>query len=62
MSVEPAPAAPLGLRFARCPACSRWRAVVRRVVTDSPVRLYRTRRHGDCGIVNLPPDVELRDL
>lgn len=46
------------MTFARCPGCSRWRTVV-----PLPHSVgYRTRRHGACGIVRLPIDVELRPL
>lgn len=44
-----------GLAFARCPRCGQWRARVRRAFGK-----LTTRRHGTCGIVPLPPGVEIR--
>jgi len=49
---------PRVLSFALCPSCERMRAVVRR----GPQGSYRTRRHGACGVVVLPPLTPARPL
>ena len=42
------------MRFALCPSCGHWRAVI------GHGDRVRTRRHGSCGVVPLPRDVTLR--